>query len=74
MNKDQIKGKLLDLKGRAEALVGAVTGDPVTQLAGEIDRANGAAQEKVGDVKEKKGPATTTGPAASVGRGRRSRR
>ena len=53
MNKDQIKGKLLDLKGRAKALVSAVTGDRATQASGELDRANGAVRGKVGDVKQK---------------------
>lgn len=37
MNKDQIKGKAENLKGRAKEAVGAVTGDKATQVEGAIE-------------------------------------
>jgi len=52
MNKDQIKGKAENLKGRAKKVVGAVTGNRGTQVKGAIDRAKGTLREKVGDVKQ----------------------
>jgi uncharacterized protein YjbJ (UPF0337 family) len=52
MNKDQIKGKAENLKGRAKEAAGAVTGNKVTQVEGAIDRAKGALREKVGDIKQ----------------------
>ena len=52
MNKDQVKGKVENLKGRAKDAAGAVTGNKERQAEGMIDRAKGAVREKVGDVKE----------------------
>jgi len=52
MNKDQLKGKAENLKGRVKEAFGAVTGDKKKQASGEIDRAGGAVREKVGDLKE----------------------
>jgi uncharacterized protein YjbJ (UPF0337 family) len=53
MNKDQIKGKAQKMKGRAKQAVGFVSGSRTTQVEGAIDRAKGALQEKLGDVKQK---------------------
>ena len=53
MNKDQLKGRAENLKGRAKQAVGFVTGDRGTQLDGTIDRAKGAVRKKVGDVKQR---------------------
>ena len=52
MNKDQIKGRAENLKGRAKEAVGVVTGHRVTTVEGAIDRAKGALRKKVGDVKQ----------------------
>ena len=51
MNKDQIKGKATNLKGRAKEAVGALTGNKTTEAKGALDRAKGALREKVGEVK-----------------------
>jgi uncharacterized protein YjbJ (UPF0337 family) len=50
-NEDQLKGKAENLKGRAKEVVGVVTGNKRMQVKGVIERAKGAIQEKVGDVK-----------------------
>jgi uncharacterized protein YjbJ (UPF0337 family) len=52
VNKDQIKGKVQNLKGRIREAVGVVSGNRVTMAKGAIARAKGALREKVGDVKE----------------------
>ena len=52
MNKDELKGKIDNLKGRAKAAAGAVTGNKRTEAEGHADRAGGAVREKVGQVKD----------------------
>jgi len=52
MNKDELKGKLENLKGRAKQAVGAVSGDKSTEAEGLFDRGKGAVQEKYGEAKE----------------------
>ncbi|HEY5451133.1 MAG TPA: CsbD family protein [Polyangia bacterium] len=51
MNKDQVKGKLQNLKGRAKEALGALTGRKTTQAEGFAERTGGAFREKVGDIK-----------------------
>ncbi len=51
MNKDQVKGKIDNLKGRAKEAAGALTGDKKTQAEGAADRFTVAVQKKVGDIK-----------------------
>jgi len=51
MNKDQIKGKAENIKGRVKQAVGALTGDKHREADGLIDRVEGAAREKVADVR-----------------------
>jgi len=52
MNKDELKGKLENLKGRAKAAVGAVTGNKQQEAEGHAERFTGAAREKVGEVED----------------------
>ena len=52
MNKDQMKGKLENLKGRVKEALGAASGDKSTQAEGFGERVKGAAQKKYGDAKE----------------------
>ena len=52
MNKDQIKGKAENLKGRAKEAAGALTGKKDTQAEGTVERIKGAVREKVGQAKE----------------------
>jgi uncharacterized protein YjbJ (UPF0337 family) len=58
MNKDQIKGKVENLKGRVKEAAGALTGDKKTQVEGLGERVQGALHKKAGDVEE-----TITRPA-----------
>jgi uncharacterized protein YjbJ (UPF0337 family) len=52
MNKDQMKGKIDNLKGRVKEALGAASGDKSTQAEGLGERVKGAAQEKYGDAKD----------------------
>jgi uncharacterized protein YjbJ (UPF0337 family) len=52
MNKDQLKGKLENLKGRAKQAAGSLSGHKETEAEGAVDRIAGAAREKVGDAEE----------------------
>lgn len=51
MNKEQIKGKAENLKGRVKEAAGALTGNKSRQADGLIDRVSGAAREKVGQAR-----------------------
>ena len=51
MNKDQIKGKAENLKGRVKEALGALTGNKRTEADGVIDRVQGAAREKIGQTR-----------------------
>jgi uncharacterized protein YjbJ (UPF0337 family) len=51
MNKDEVKGKGENLKGRAKEAYGALTGDKRKQADGLFDRVRGALREKVGKTK-----------------------
>lgn len=52
MNKDNIKGKMNDMAGRAERQVGEWTGDEKAQAEGLGKQIKGKAQNAVGNVKE----------------------
>jgi len=51
MNKDQVKGKVENLKGRVKEAAGALTGNKQRQADGLVDRVQGAVREKVGDAR-----------------------
>lgn len=51
MNKDQIKGKVENIKGRIKQAIGATSGDKETEAEGFGQRVKGAVQKKVGDFK-----------------------
>jgi len=51
MNKDQVKGKVENLKGRVKEAAGALTGNKHRQADGLVDRVEGAAREKVGEAR-----------------------
>jgi len=51
MNKDQLKGKVENIKGRVKEAAGSLSGDKETQAEGTVERVKGAAQEKLGDIK-----------------------
>jgi uncharacterized protein YjbJ (UPF0337 family) len=52
MNKDELKGKLENLKGRAKEAFGAATGNKRTEAEGMAERGKGAVQEKYGEAKD----------------------
>ena len=51
MNKDQIKGKAENIKGRVKQAAGALTGDKRQEADGLVDRVAGAVREKVGGAR-----------------------
>jgi uncharacterized protein YjbJ (UPF0337 family) len=59
MNRDEIKGKGRNLKGRAKEAWGSVTGNKRVQGEGLAERVGGAAQEGIGRIKRDLDNATT---------------
>jgi uncharacterized protein YjbJ (UPF0337 family) len=51
MNKDQAKGHLKDMAGKARAKFGKLTGNRSEQAKGVANRAEGKLQKGVGDLK-----------------------
>ena len=51
MNKDQAKGHLKDMAGKARSKVGKMTGNRSEQAKGMANRAEGKVQKGVGDLK-----------------------
>jgi uncharacterized protein YjbJ (UPF0337 family) len=52
MNKDQAKGQMKDMAGKARRKVGEATGSEEQQAKGAMNQAEGKVQKGVGDVKE----------------------
>ena len=57
MNKDELKGKLDQVKGRAKQEVGDLTNDPDLINQGAADQAGGEVREGFGTAKRKVGEA-----------------
>ncbi len=53
MNKDQIKGKIDEIKGDVKERVGGATKDRKTQGEGMLDQAKGKIRKGVGDVEDR---------------------
>ena len=51
MNKDQAKGHMKDLAGKARAKIGSLTGNRSEQAKGVGNQAEGKLQKRVGDLK-----------------------
>lgn len=51
MNKDQAKGHMKDIAGKARQKVGEITGNRSEQAKGMANRAEGKLQKGVGDLK-----------------------
>jgi uncharacterized protein YjbJ (UPF0337 family) len=51
MNKDELKGKGENLKGRVKQAIGSLAGDKRTEGEGLLDRVRGAMREKFGKAK-----------------------
>jgi len=52
MNKDELKGRAENLKGRVKEAFGALTGDKSKEAGGFIDRVKGTVREKFGKAKD----------------------
>ncbi len=52
MHKDEIKGKMNDIKGRVERQAGEWTGDKESRLKGAGDQLKGKVQQGVGKIKD----------------------
>jgi len=52
MNKDQVKGAVKDVGGKAQEEVGKLTGSEEQQVKGLKNQVEGKVQKGVGDVKE----------------------
>jgi uncharacterized protein YjbJ (UPF0337 family) len=51
MNKDQAKGHMKDMMGKARQKIGSMTGNRSEQAKGVANRAEGKVQKGVGDLK-----------------------
>ncbi|WP_341315305.1 CsbD family protein [Paraburkholderia sp. IMGN_8] len=52
MNKDQVKGRVKDAKGKLKEVVGKATGNATTRVKGRIEQVVGKTQASYGDAKE----------------------
>jgi len=52
MNKDQVKGRVKEVKGNAKQIAGIVVGDKTLEQKGKLQNAVGKAQAGYGDLKE----------------------
>jgi len=52
MNKDQVKGTMDKAKGSVKEAAGKAVGNKDLEAEGQVDKAGGAVQKKVGDVKQ----------------------
>jgi len=50
--KDQIKGKLHEMKGKAKEKVGQVTNNPDLAAEGQVEKIAGVVQTKVGQIEK----------------------
>ena len=57
MNKDEIKGKAENVKGRVKEAAGALTGNRELESEGEIDQAAGEFRHEAGKARRKDGDA-----------------
>ncbi|WP_028535510.1 CsbD family protein [Paludibacterium yongneupense] len=52
MNKNQIKGRVVETQGKVKEVVGKAVGNTKLQVKGAIQKNIGAAQAALGDAKE----------------------
>jgi uncharacterized protein YjbJ (UPF0337 family) len=50
--KNQAKGKVKELKGRAKEVAGKVTGNPELEAEGTVEKTIGKGQKKLGDIEK----------------------
>jgi uncharacterized protein YjbJ (UPF0337 family) len=51
VNKDQVKGRVKEAQGKMKEVAGKLVGNEKLEAKGKVQKALGAAQAKVGDVK-----------------------
>jgi uncharacterized protein YjbJ (UPF0337 family) len=51
-NKDQVRGRVKEAKGKLKQVVGKLVGDRTLEAKGKVQKKLGAAQAKYGDVKQ----------------------
>ena len=52
INKDQVKGRVEEVKGSVKEATGKVVGDRTLEAKGNIEKNLGKVQAKVGDIKQ----------------------
>lgn len=52
MNKDQVKGRVEDAKGKVKEVTGTATDNERLENEGKVDQAKGKVQSEYGDAKE----------------------
>ncbi|NMG73982.1 CsbD family protein [Aromatoleum diolicum] len=52
MNKDQVKGRIEEAKGKMKEVVGKVSGDKTLEQKGKIQNISGKVRAGLGDLKE----------------------
>jgi uncharacterized protein YjbJ (UPF0337 family) len=52
MNKDQVKGRVEEAKGKAKEVAGRIVGNPDLENRGTIQKVGGEVQKSYGDLKE----------------------
>ncbi|WP_242346005.1 CsbD family protein [Anaeromyxobacter terrae] len=68
MNKDQIKGKIEEIKGDVKQRIGGATKDRSTQGEGWLEEKKGQIRKGVGDLKEEVKREDERHPSDDVGR------
>ncbi len=68
MNKDQIKGKVEEIKGDVKQRIGGATKDRSTQAEGWAEEKKGQIRKGVGDLKEEVKREDERDPSDDVGR------
>lgn len=53
MNKDQVRGRITEAKGKLKEVVGKVTGNRTSRLTGKAEQIVGKTQASFGDAKER---------------------
>lgn len=52
INKDQVEGRTKEAAGKIQEVAGKTVGNPTQELKGKVKKNVGAAQAKVGDLRE----------------------
>ena len=53
MNKDQVKGRIKEAKGKVKEVAGQIVGDKLLEAKGKVQKAAGNLQARLGDITNK---------------------